>query len=128
MSEAENLRLLDYLQHIRDAILRIGRYVKGLDEPRFFTDDKTQDAVIRNLEIIGEASNKVASRFPEFTAQHPEIPWSLAYEMRNAVSHGYFKVDLAIVWKTIQNDLPQLDKQVANLLPKQPRPPVSRPH
>lgn len=79
MSEAENLRLLDYLQHIRDAILRIGRYVK-------------------------------------FTVQHPEIPWSRAYEMRNVVSHGYFKVDLAIVWKTIQNDLPQLDKQVANLL------------
>ena len=95
---------MDLLQHIRDAIRRIGRYINGLD------------AIIRNLEIIGAASNKIASRFPEFTAQHPEIPWSRAYEMRNVVSHGYFKVDLAIVWKTIQNELPQLDEQVANLL------------
>ncbi len=78
MSKAEDLRLMGYLQHIRDAILRIGRYVEGLDEPRFLTDDKTQDAVIRNLEIIGEASNNITSRFPECMAQHPEIPWSLA--------------------------------------------------
>jgi uncharacterized protein with HEPN domain len=82
MSDAGNRRLLDYLQHIRDAILRIGRYVKCLDEPRFFTDDKTQDAVIRNLEIIGEASNKISSRFPDFTAQHPENVRTTNHEQR----------------------------------------------
>lgn len=123
MNKADNPRLADYLQHIRNAILRIGRYVERLDEPRFLADEKTQDAVIRNFEIIDEASNNIVSRFPEFAARHPEIPWLLAYETRNAVAHGYFKVDLAIVWKTIQGDLPQLGQQIDALLARQPSPP-----
>jgi uncharacterized protein with HEPN domain len=65
-----------------------------------------QDAVIRNLEIIGEASRNIERKHPDFTAAHPELPLSFAYEMRNALAHGYFKVDLAIVWKTVETDLP----------------------
>ena len=68
-----------------------------------------QDAVIRNLEIIGEASHSIEIHFPEFAASHQELPLSFAYQMRNAVAHGYFKVDLEIVWKTIEDDLPQLE-------------------
>jgi len=66
--------------------------------------------------VIGEASNNICSRFPEFVAEHPDVPWALAYEMRNALAHGYFKVDLSIVWKTIRDDLPRLKAQIATLL------------
>ena len=71
-------------------------------------DRKTQDAVIRNLEVIGEACNNVTKNHPDFAAQHATVPWGFAYEMRNALAHGYFNVDLAIIWQTIQNDLPAL--------------------
>ena len=74
-----------------------------------------QDAVIRNLEIIGEACNNVTKSHPEFAAQHAAVPWGFAYEMRNALAHGYFNVDLAIVWQTIQNDLPPLLRQILAL-------------
>jgi uncharacterized protein with HEPN domain len=75
-----------------------------------------QDAVIRNLEIIGEASRNIERKHPDFTAAHPELPLSFAYEMRNALAHGYFKVDLAIVWKTVETDLPPLRQQVRSIL------------
>jgi uncharacterized protein with HEPN domain len=71
-----------------------------------------QDAVIRNLEIIGEASHNIERDYPEFAAAHPELPLAFAYQMRNAVAHGYFKVDLEIVWKTVQNDLTGLHTHI----------------
>jgi len=79
-------------------------------------DRKTQDAVIRNLEIIGEACNNVSRNHPDFAVQHAIVPWGFAYEMRNALAHGYFNVDLSIVWQTIQNDLPSLKAQVVTLI------------
>jgi uncharacterized protein with HEPN domain len=105
-------RLLDYLGHILGAISRIARYTEDMDETLFLQNEITQDAVIRNIEIIGEASNSIERHFPEFAAAHPELPLAFAYQMRNAVAHGYFKVDLEIVWKTIQNDLTDFYKQV----------------
>lgn len=75
-----------------------------------------QDAVIRNFEVIGEASHNIETRFPDFAANHPELPLAFAYQMRNAVAHGYFKVDLEIVWKTIQTDLSKLQTTVRNAL------------
>ncbi len=73
------------------------------------------DAVIRNIEIIGEASNNIQHASPEFAAQHDDIPWLVMYTMRNRVSHGYDKVDLEIVWKMIQGDLPELYTQITDL-------------
>jgi uncharacterized protein with HEPN domain len=70
--------------------------------------------VIRNFEIIGEASNNIEKRFPEFVASHPELPLSSAYQMRNAVAHGYFRVDFEIIWKTIHSELPALHAQIQN--------------
>lgn len=105
-------RLADYLSHILAAIERIDRYTTSLDEASFLQNEMVQDAVIRNLEIIGEASHNIDSLYPEFAAAHPELPLAFAYQMRNAVAHGYFKVDLEIVWKTIRNDLPGLSKQI----------------
>lgn len=108
-------RLADYLGHIREAIERIWRYTTDMNEDTFTNNSLVQDAVIRNLEVIGEASNNIEKRYPEFAAQHPELPLSFAYQMRNAIAHGYFKVDYSIVWKTIERDLPKLHEQVKAL-------------
>jgi uncharacterized protein with HEPN domain len=105
-------RLVDYLDHILRAIERIGRYTVGMDEPAFHASDLVQDAVIRNIEIIGEAANKVLRDEPEFAGRHADIPWQVMYSMRNRVSHGYDKVDVEIVWKTLQHDLPGLYQQI----------------
>ncbi len=71
--------------------------------------------MIRNLEVIGEASRNIERAHPEFAAAHPELPLALANDMRNALAHGYFKVDLKIVWKTILGDLPDLHAQVTEV-------------
>jgi len=105
-------RLPDYLNHILEAIERIEEYVSKLDEMAFLGNKLVQDAVIRNFEVIGEASNNIEKRFPEFVAAHPELPLASAYQMRNAVAHGYFQVDFEILWKTIQRVLPDLHTKV----------------
>lgn len=110
-------RLVDYLEHILEAIERIAQYTDDMDEAAFLANELVQDAVIRNIEIVGEASHNVEVYFPQFAADHPELPLAFAYQMRNAVAHGYFKVDLEIVWKTIQNDLSGLHAQVKAAIP-----------
>ena len=106
------LRLGDYLGHILDAISQIQNYCEDLDEVTFLKNRMIQDAVIRNFEIIGEASKNVERVAPEFVAAHPELPLAFAYDMRNLLAHGYYKVDVAVVWKTIERDLPFLQQQV----------------
>lgn len=108
-------RLPDYLGHILEAIKRIQHYVDDMDEVGFLNSKLVQDAVIRNLEVIGEASRNIERVHPEFAAAHPELPLALANDMRNALAHGYFKVDLEIVWKTIQNNLPELHAQITEV-------------
>jgi uncharacterized protein with HEPN domain len=108
-------RLPDYLGHVLQAIERIQRYTRGMSEVEFTRSEIIQDAVIRNFEVLGEASRNIARDCPEFAAAHPDLPLSIAYEMRNALAHGYFTVDLGIVWKTIENDLPNLQQQVQQL-------------
>ncbi len=105
-------RLTDYLSHIVEAIERIEHYVVDLDEMGFLSSELVQDAVVRNFEIIREASHNIEKRYPEFVKQHPEIPFSAAYQMRNVIAHGYFKVDFELVWKTICNQLPEFYKLV----------------
>lgn len=116
MSRGDPQRLADYLGHILQAIDSIRDYTSNATLDSYLTDRKTQDAVVRNLEVIGEASNNVVKHHAEFAAAHPEVPWRFAYEMRNALSHGYFTVDHAIVWQTIQHDLPSLREQISNLM------------
>ena len=108
-------RLPDYLGHILEAIERIHAYVVDVDEVGFLSSKIIQDAVIRNLEVIGEASRNIERVHPEFAAVHPELPLALANDMRNALAHGYFKVDLEIVWKTIQGNLPDLHAQITEV-------------
>lgn len=111
MNDSDKLRLSGYLTHILQAIDRIQRYTEELDELGFLSSAITQDAVIRNLEVIGEASRNIRQRYPAFADAHPELPLSSAYEMRNVLSHGYFKVDLGVVWQTLEKDLPALQVQ-----------------
>ena len=106
------LRLGDYLGHILEAISQIQNYCEDIDEVTFQKNRMIQDAVIRNFEIIGEASKNVERVAPEFVSAHPDLPLAFAYDMRNLLAHGYYKVDVAVVWKTIERDLPYLHQQV----------------
>ncbi len=116
MSLLDELALVDYLQHIQQAIRRIRRYLSGIDREAFLENEEKQDAVIRNLEIIGEAAGKILRHFPDFAEKHPGFPLRAAYGMRNVLTHGYFKVDLDVVWKTVERDLPLLEDQVEKAL------------
>ena len=116
MSKVDVLRVPDYLGHILEAIERIHLYIEDIDEVAFLEDKKTQDAVIRNFEIIGEAAHNIERYHTQFAAHHSNVPWNVVYTMRNRVSHGYFQVDLEIVWKTIHSDLPELHTQIRTLL------------
>jgi uncharacterized protein with HEPN domain len=69
----------------------------------------------RNIEVIGEAARNIDRHHPEFAALHADVPWQDIYLMRNRVAHGYFSIDLEIVWKTVGRDIPELQQQVAQL-------------
>ncbi len=113
----ESLRLEEYLQHILQAIRRIETYCEDMSEVAFLESEITQDAVIRNFEIIGEASKNVErAASKEFLAMHPDLPLAFAYDMRNVLTHGYYKVDLSVVWRTIETDLPRLNDQVKSAI------------
>ena len=114
--KTDELQLIDYLGHIAKAANNVAEYREGLDYPAFLKHKMAQDAVIRNFEIIGEAAKKILDRFPEFTEEHNAIPWRSLYGMRNALSHGYFKVDLERVWQTAERDLPMLGEQIKEIL------------
>ena len=120
MSRGDPLRVRDYLEHIAEAIANIGEYTAGLDVAAYLADRKTQDAVIRNFEVIGEACNNVSKHHAAFAASHAQIPWNFAYEMRNALAHGYFKIDQGIVWRTIEVDLPALKTAIRTALQSLP--------
>ena len=111
-------RISDYLDHMLQATDRIARYVTGMDRQTFMGDELVQDAVIRNIEILGEAARNIEKQAPEFVALHPHIPWAAIYGMRNRVTHGYFSVDLDLVWKTLEKDIPELAGAIRALGPQ----------
>lgn len=104
-----------YLKHIHDAIVQIDAYLSGMSESEFYDDSRTQDAVIRQLEIIGEATKRISE---ETRSQRPEIPWGDIAGMRNKLIHDYFEVDLRRVWNTAKRDLPPLKAAISELLGK----------
>ena len=112
----DQLRVADYLGHILEAIERIDEYTGDVGEVTFLANKMIQDAVLRNIEIIGEAARNIERTAPEFASQHSEVPWAVIYTMRNRIAHGYFKVDLEIVWRTIQRDLPELAATVGKII------------
>ncbi len=98
-----------YIQDIKDSIKKIGKYVEGMDFQEFEKDEKTVDAVIRSLEVIGEAANNIPD---EFKKKHEDIPWEKIISMRNKMIHEYFGVDLEIVWETIKADIIDLSSKL----------------
>jgi uncharacterized protein with HEPN domain len=91
------------IEDIWESIEKIERYTEGMTQDNFESDEKTTDAVVRNLEIIGEA----AGRLPEdFTDRHSEIEWVKIIGLRNRIVHEYFGVDLQIIWQILKKDLP----------------------
>jgi uncharacterized protein with HEPN domain len=101
------------LQDIADQVHIIQQYLDGYTHDAFLNDLIRQDAVIRRFEIIGEAATRLSADFRDC---HPEIPWQRIRAMRNFLSHVYDAVDLSLVWKTAQEDLPPLLIAVARVL------------
>jgi uncharacterized protein with HEPN domain len=105
-------RVDEYLEHIQDAIGKIERYTAGMDESAFLADELVQDGVIRNLEIIGEASRNILRRHPDAAIDAIRPTLTAAYGMRNVLAHGYTEVDLHVVWVAIERDLPALRQRI----------------
>jgi uncharacterized protein with HEPN domain len=94
------------------AMGKIERYTSGMDQELFRQDEKTVDAVVRNLEILGEAVRQL----PEgFITRNSEVPWRQIAGLRNRIVHDYFGLDLDLIWEVIQHDLPQLQTQLGHL-------------
>ncbi len=104
-----------FLDDIQLAMNRIAEYTEGYDFEHFKKDYKTVDAVIRNFEIIGEASKSLDVKIKE---RYPDVPWEEMYYLRNKVSHEYFGIDYEIIWDVAVNYLPenkiQVDKIIGN--------------
>ena len=101
------------LEHMLQAIERICRYTKGKNFEDFIADDMMYYAVVKNIEILGEASNRLTE---EFRQAHPKTPWKQVNGMRNYIVHEYFQVDNNVVWDVITNDLPILEQQIKEYL------------
>jgi uncharacterized protein with HEPN domain len=101
-----------YLDDILLACQKIHRYTAGMSFTDFMGDERTYDAVIRNLEIIGEAARNFE---PEFQEKYPEIEWRSIMAFRNILAHGYFSIKDEIVWDIVQNKVPLLEERITNL-------------
>lgn len=108
-------RLPDYLGHMRQAVADAQSFTEGMAQADFEDDKRTQQAVVMSLIVLGEAATKVMDHYPDFAAQHAAIPWRSMRGMRNRIAHGYFDIDLGVVWDTVQSALPALQKQLNGL-------------
>ncbi len=103
----------DYLEDISDAVEDIASFIEGMSKRDFLRDKKTINAVIRSLEVMGEASKKIPGTIKK---RHPSMPWKKMAGMRNKMIHEYFGVDKEILWSTAKNDVPTLREPINILL------------
>ncbi len=104
-----------YVDDIFDAIEKIENYVEGLSFEAFSADSKTVDAIVRNFEIIGEATKRIPLETQE---KYPQIPWKMMAGTRDKLIHEYFGVNLQTIWKTVKEDLPPVKQAIKSLLEK----------
>jgi uncharacterized protein with HEPN domain len=104
-----------YLKHILDSIKQIEEYIAGFDYNKFLQAKLTQDGVIRQLEIIGEATKNISDSLKK---DNPAVPWKDIAGMRDKLIHNYFGVDIQAVWETAQDDLPLLQQGLLKILEK----------
>ena len=109
----EPVRDKERLEHIIQAVERIKRYTKGISYESFIADDMIYYAVVKNIEIIGEAANMLTS---DFQAAHPETPWKMIKGMRNYIVHEYFQIDNNVVWSVVTKNLSELETQISKYL------------
>ena len=112
MSES---RLPDYRDQILEAIPQACRYFEGMRKEDFLADKRTQQAVILNLIIIGEVATKLLQSHGDFLELHADVPWRSMKGMRNRIAHGYFDINLEMVWETIQKALPELAARLPSI-------------
>lgn len=110
MSKPRDVR--DYIQDILGSAVNIQDYILGMTQEQFLEDKKTRDAVVRNLEIIGEATNKIPQHIRD---KHAKIPWHEIIAMRNKLAHEYFGIDFEILWQTLHEDLAPLVSAVQEI-------------
>lgn len=101
-----------YIYDILDSIRRIKKYTKGMDYKKFSNDELVVDGVIKNFLVMGEAIKNIS---PKFMKDNKDIPWKQIIGMRNKMIHEYFGIDLIVVWDTIENSLPSLEKEIKKL-------------
>ncbi len=114
MSEAR--RDTEYLGDIVQAMRRIIVYTEGMSYEQFMADTRTQDAVLRNIEVIGEAIKKLSG---DLKASHPHLPWSNMARMRDKVIHHYFSINYDIVWTVVAQEIPSLLPQIEDIYRRQ---------
>ena len=101
-----------FVEDIMEGIEKIERYVEGMSKKEFLEDSRTQDAVIRRLEVMGEAVKNIPQ---EFRDEYPKIPWKQIAGMRDILIHGYFGVNLERIWNTLKEDVPDLKKKISEV-------------
>ena len=101
-----------YLGRIRDAIEKIEKYISDVNYEQFASNDMMVDAVLRELAVIGEATNSLSR---DFRRNHPEIPFRDIIDMRNILIHNYTDVDIKVVWETCKKNLPELKRNVSDI-------------
>lgn len=106
----------DFLGDIKEAMELITSYMKGLTYKKFLADRKTQDAVVRNFEVIGEGVKNISA---DLKAKYPEIPWKKISGLRDKLIHFYFGIDYKIVWNIAKKELPKLSKQIKSVLDRE---------
>lgn len=108
-------RLAVWLEQMQTAAESACTYVEGMDFDAFAGDKRTQQAVVLNLLVLGEIAAKLMEKAPAFVADHADVPWMNMKGMRNRIAHGYFELDLNVVWATVQSAVPALAKQLSAL-------------
>jgi uncharacterized protein with HEPN domain len=107
-----NRRLIDYIDHMLGATQLALSYVEGMAKEDFLQDSRTQQAVVLNILVIGETATKLLQHHSDFLQQFPGVPWPSMKGMRNRIAHGYFEIDMDVVWETVKQALPQLLQQL----------------